>query len=170
MNTVLARWNALPPKEAAEEILTCCRSKAWADKMAAHRPIINATALLDACDLACKSLTESDWFEAFRSHPRIGETSADPSASPRSAAWSREEQRTVESENENIKMAIAEGNRAYEQRFHRIFIICATGESALEILENLKRRLQNDDTNELYEAAEQQRQIAHLRLKKWLAA
>jgi 2-oxo-4-hydroxy-4-carboxy-5-ureidoimidazoline decarboxylase len=66
-------------------------------------------------------------------------------------------------------MTLAEGNRAYEQRFRRTFIICASGKSALEILENLKRRLENDDVTELHEAAEQQRLIARLRLKKWLA-
>jgi 2-oxo-4-hydroxy-4-carboxy-5-ureidoimidazoline decarboxylase len=65
---------------------------------------------------------------------------------------------------------MAEGNRAYEQRFNRIFIVCAAGKSAPEILEILRRRLRNDETTELHEAAEQQRQIAHLRLKKWLSS
>lgn len=71
---------------------------------------------------------------------------------------------------EDLKAALVEGNRAYEQRFHRIFIVCATGKSAPEILAILQRRLQNDDTTELLEAAEQQRQIARLRLKKWLSS
>jgi 2-oxo-4-hydroxy-4-carboxy--5-ureidoimidazoline (OHCU) decarboxylase len=65
---------------------------------------------------------------------------------------------------------MAEGNRAYEQRFNRIFIVCAAGKSAPEILEILRRRMRNDDPTELHEAAEQQRQIAHLRLKKWLSS
>jgi len=69
---------------------------------------------------------------------------------------------------ENIKLRLAEGNRAYEQRFNRIFIVCATGKSAFEILEILERRLQNDHRTELLEAAEEQRHIAHIRLKKWL--
>ena len=64
--------------------------------------------------------------------------------------------------------ALAEGNREYEQRFNRIFIVCATGKSAPEILEILRRRLRNEQTTELHEAAEQQRLITHLRLKKWL--
>ena len=66
-------------------------------------------------------------------------------------------------------MMMTEGNRAYEQRFHRTFIICATGKSAPEILESVRRRLRNDDITELYEAAEQQRQIARVRLQKWLS-
>jgi 2-oxo-4-hydroxy-4-carboxy-5-ureidoimidazoline decarboxylase len=69
-----------------------------------------------------------------------------------------------------VKVALAEGNRAYEQRFHRIFIVCATGKSASEILEILRRRLRSDETTELHEAVEQQRQIAQLRLKKWLSS
>jgi 2-oxo-4-hydroxy-4-carboxy-5-ureidoimidazoline decarboxylase len=69
-----------------------------------------------------------------------------------------------------MKIAIAEGNRMYEERFNRTFIVCATGKSAPEILEILRRRLQNDETAELREAAEQQRQIAELRLKKWLCS
>jgi 2-oxo-4-hydroxy-4-carboxy-5-ureidoimidazoline decarboxylase len=169
MRDVLARWNALPSKEAAEEIWACCGSRAWADKMAAQRPIADESGLLAACDLAWKSLKKSDWLEAFRSHPRIGDTAAPEPTSARSAAWSLEEQQSVERENGDIRMTLAEGNRAYEQRFRRTFIICASGKSAPEILENLKRRLENDDVTELHEAAEQQRLIARLRLKKWLA-
>jgi 2-oxo-4-hydroxy-4-carboxy-5-ureidoimidazoline decarboxylase len=168
MNDILARWNKLRPEEAAEEILPCCGSKAWAFGMAARRPIGDESALLAACDLTWKSLPESDWLEAFRGHPRIGESHSPESAPARSAAWSGEEQRRVGVSSEDIKVALAEGNRAYEHRFNRIFIICATGKSASEILEALQRRLQNDDAAELHEAAEQQRQIAHVRLKKWL--
>jgi 2-oxo-4-hydroxy-4-carboxy-5-ureidoimidazoline decarboxylase len=170
MSDVLARWNGLRPEEAAEEILPCCGSKAWARKMASQRPILDEAALLAACDQAWNSLAESDWLEAFRSHPRIGESRSPASASARSAAWSGEEQRKVGTSTEDIKVALADGNRAYEQRFNRIFIICATGKSAPEILDILRRRLGNDDAAELHEAAEQQRQIAHLRLKKWLSS
>jgi 2-oxo-4-hydroxy-4-carboxy-5-ureidoimidazoline decarboxylase len=94
-----------------------------------------------------------------------------PASSPaRSVDWAGEEQRRVGVASEDAKVAMAEGNHAYEQRFNRIFIVCATGKSAPEILEILRRRLQSDETTELHEAAEQQRQIAHLRLKKWLSS
>jgi OHCU decarboxylase len=168
MTSVLMRWNELPAGEAAEEVLPCCGSKAWAQAMAARRPIPNEAALLATSDQVWTSLSESDWVEAFCSHPRIGESHTPASSSARSAAWSGEEQRRAGTANEDVKSALAEANRAYEQRFHRIFIVCANGKSAPEILEILRRRLQNDDTTELHEAAEQQRQIARLRLKKWL--
>jgi OHCU decarboxylase len=167
---VLARWNGLPSQKAADEILPCCGSKSWARQMAACRPIFDETALLGASDRVWKNLPESDWLEAFRSHPRIGESRPAASTPAQSAAWSRDEQRKVGSAADDVKALLAEGNRSYEQRFHRIFIVCATGKSAPEILENLRRRLQNDEATELREAAEEQRQIAHLRLKKWLAS
>jgi len=153
-----------------EEILPCCGSKAWAQEMTVRRPILDESALLATCDQVWRSLPESDWLEAFRSHPRIGDSHSPASAPARSAAWSGEEQRKVRASSEEIKTALAEGNRAYEQRFNRIFIVCASGRSAPEILEILRRRLRNDDATELHEAAEQQRQIVNLRLKKWLCA
>ena len=169
MSEVLARWNALPVEDAAEEILPCCGSNAWARAMALHRPIRDEAALLAACDEIWRSLPESGWKEAFQSHPRIGDTRARV-ASQRSAAWSKTEQQNVTTADDQIKIALAEGNRAYEKRFHRIFIVCATGKSGREILEILRRRLKNDDVAELQEAAEEQRQIAHVRLKKWLSS
>ena len=168
MNEALARWNAIPRAEAAKEILSCCGSEAWADQMAARRPIRNEATLLAACDEVWRNLPEPDWVKAFGSHPRIGESRAPAGASAPSASWSGEEQEKVIASGEDIKLALAEGNRAYERRFDRIFIVCATGKSASEILEILERRLQNDDRTELLVAAEEQRQIVHIRLKKWL--
>jgi len=169
MTGVLARWNSLPVHEAAKEILPCCGSKAWARGVSARRPIRDGASLLAASDEVWKNLPESDWLEAFRSHPRIGESHAPPSASPQSASWSKGEQQKVGDAGVEVKQALAEGNRAYEQRFNRIFIVCASGKSAPEILQILERRLRNDDKTELHEAAEQQRQIVHIRLKKWLS-
>jgi OHCU decarboxylase len=167
---VLARWNELQPDKAAEEILPCCGSKAWAHELVARRPIPNEAALLAACDEVWTNLPESDWLEAFRSHPRIGDSHAPASAPAQSAAWSSAEQQRVGAAGEDVKAALAAGNREYEQKFNRVFIVCATGKSAPQILEILRRRLQNDEKTELREAVEQQRQIAHLRLKKWLSS
>jgi len=169
-NDFLARWNALESGEAAQEILPCCGSKKWAAAMAARRPLLDEAALLSASDQVWNSLPESDWLEAFRSHPRIGESRPPDSNTAHSASWLRDEQRNIGTSAEDVKTALADGNRAYEKRFHRIFIVCATGKSASEILAILQRRLQNDDTTELREAAEEQRQIARLRLKKWLSS
>jgi 2-oxo-4-hydroxy-4-carboxy-5-ureidoimidazoline decarboxylase len=170
MNDALARWNGLQFFEAAEEILPCCGSKAWARGVAARRPIHDEAALLITCDEVWKELPESDWMEAFRSHPRIGESRASTSALAQSVSWSKTEQQRVSTADDEVKRALAEGNRVYEQRFKRIFIVCASGKSAIEILEILRRRLRDDDKTELQEAAEQQRQITRIRLRKWISS
>ena len=169
----LQRWNHLPIDEATKEILSCCGSKAWAQGMVARRPLADEAALLAASNEAWRSLPRSDWMEAFQSHPRIGESrpSEPPAAesrSVRSVAWSTQEQRDVTDANAAVKRALADANREYERRFNRIFIVCATAKSAPAILEILLRRLKNDAETELHEAAEQQRQITEIRLRKWL--
>jgi 2-oxo-4-hydroxy-4-carboxy-5-ureidoimidazoline decarboxylase len=166
---VLARWNSLPLEDAAREILPCCGSSAWAAAMASKRPLQGDGALLAASDEIWSALGEADWLEAFRSHPRIGESNAEKSVAEQSSAWSGQEQLKAATAEEAIKTALKWGNREYEQKFGRIFIVCATGKSASEILEILRRRLHNDDATELQQAAEEQRQIMHIRLNKWIA-
>jgi 2-oxo-4-hydroxy-4-carboxy-5-ureidoimidazoline decarboxylase len=168
MSNVLTRWNFLPIVAAVNEILPCCGSRAWADGMAGRRPLPDEAALLAASDETWRSLPESDWLEAFRSHPRIGELQVPKAASQRSVAWSAQEQQNVAGGEESVKIALAEENREYERRFSRIFIVCATGKSPAEILKILQRRMKNDEHTELQEASEQQRQITQIRLKKWL--
>ncbi|HXX44833.1 MAG TPA: 2-oxo-4-hydroxy-4-carboxy-5-ureidoimidazoline decarboxylase [Candidatus Acidoferrales bacterium] len=169
MSDALKRWNGLSADDAEAEILACCGSRAWARAMASRRPIAGEAALLSASDEIWRGLSEADWLEAFRSHPRIGESRAERPAGGHSAAWSAKEQRGVVNSEEAVKLALADGNREYEKRFRNIFIVCATGKSAPEILSILRRRLQNDAPTELREAAEQQRQITQIRLKRWVA-
>jgi len=166
--SVLARWNHLPAQEAASEILPCCGSQTWAARMAARRPVHTEAILLAAADEIWRNLNETDLTEAFHSHPRIGESGSGVPALAQSSAWSAQEQQNVSSAEDTLKRALAQGNREYENKFGRIFIVCATGKSGGEILEILRRRLQNDETTELREAAEEQRQIMRIRLKKWL--
>lgn len=169
----LSRWNLLPIEEATQAILPCCGSTAWARLMVAHRPLAGKDALLSASNEIWHGLARSDWMQAFQSHPRIGDSRSSepapersPSAQP--AAWSTQEQRNVTDADAAVKSALADANREYEQRFNRIFIVCATGKSAPEILDILRRRLKNDSETELHEAVEQQRQITEIRLRKWL--
>jgi len=166
---VLERWNSLPPLQAAVEIFPCCGSNSWARQMAALRPMEDEDNLLAASDKIWRSLTGDHWMEAFAHHPRIGHSVAPSTAPARSAQWSGEEQQKVGAAGDDVLAALAEGNRAYEQRFGRIFIVCAAGKSAQAILDTLQRRLRNDEQTELQESAEQQRQITNLRLKKWIS-
>jgi 2-oxo-4-hydroxy-4-carboxy-5-ureidoimidazoline decarboxylase len=168
VNEILRRWNAASHMEAVREIIACCGAAAWGDMLANRRPFVDEASLLAASDEVWLSLLPTDWLEAFRSHPRIGESSAKAPLTAQSASWSRQEQGKVSSSGEEVKAGLAAANRAYEQKFGHIFIVCATGKSAVEILAILRRRMQNDEDTELREAAEQQRQITQLRLKKWL--
>jgi len=170
MNAVLERWSSLDPTEAAREILPCCGSQAWAAEVAARRPIADEEALSLIADAVWIGLPESAWQEAFNSHPRIGQQKAKGEATAESLAWSSTEQSAAMSSEDAVKQALAEGNRRYEEKFDRIFIVCASGRSAAEILTILEQRLKNDLRTELREAAEQQRQITQLRLHRWLEA
>jgi OHCU decarboxylase len=173
-NSVLKQWNQLSVVDAIKAILPCCGSKAWARGVVARRPVIDETALLALSADTWRNLARSNWMEAFQSHPRIGELRV-PSVerqSPlaQSVEWSTQEQRNVGDADAAVKIALAEANRDYERRFDRIFIVCATGKSAAEIMTVLQRRLKNDAETELQESAEQQRRITEIRLKKWLQA
>jgi OHCU decarboxylase len=174
INDVLAGWNILSDEEAARRILPCCGSKAWAGEMAARRPFANEAALLAASGEIWRGLEPADRLEAFGRHPRIGQSGIASSSAQhepaQSVQWSAQEQRDVRNAEDEVRIALADANREYEKRFGRIFIVCATGKSAGEILEVLQRRLRNDEATELHEAAEQQRQITQIRLKKWLDA
>jgi 2-oxo-4-hydroxy-4-carboxy-5-ureidoimidazoline decarboxylase len=168
VSDVLFHWNLLSLDQAASEILPCCGSRAWAEVLARERPFQEVAALLAASDRIWSCLSPDDWAEAFASHPRIGTATSVGKSSAQSLAWSAREQSDALTAGDSIKLALAEANREYESKFRRIFITCATGKSAAEILENLQRRLNNEEPAEILEAAEQQRQITQLRLRKWL--
>ena len=166
----LDRLNALPAEEAERELLTCCGSRAWARRMAAARPFPDEAALYETADRTWGELGEADWLEAFRSHPRIGERKAEAGQTAREQAWSAGEQSGMDAAAAATQQAIAEGNRAYEARFGHIYIVCASGRSADEMLALLRSRLGNDPETEIRVAAEEQRRITRIRLEKLLAA
>jgi len=166
LNTILETWNSLDPDSAANAILPCNGSRAWAEQMAALRPFAAPFDLTCTADIIWRSLPEKAWQQAFDSHPRIGEHHA-KSATTESLKWSAGEQ-SAASPNDDAKAALAAGNRAYEEKFGRIFIVCATGKSAAQMLAILNQRMANDPSTELREAAEQQRQITQIRMRKWL--
>jgi 2-oxo-4-hydroxy-4-carboxy-5-ureidoimidazoline decarboxylase len=168
MNKVLARWNSLDAEAAANEALPCCGSRAWASGLAAKRPLADEAGLIEASNEVWRNLPEEAWREAFDSHPRIGQKHAQAHATAESLKWSAQEQQAAMSPDAAAKLALEEANRRYEAKFGRIFIVCASGKSASEILGILEARMNNDAEAELLEAAEQQRQITQLRLRRWL--
>jgi 2-oxo-4-hydroxy-4-carboxy-5-ureidoimidazoline decarboxylase len=168
MNAVLERWNSMDADAAVAEVLPCCGSRAWATELTARRPMVDEAAMLRESDAVWLMLSERDWQEAFDSHPRIGEQKAQKDATAESLRSSAQEQLVALTADEAAKVALKNSNRRYEQRFERIFIICASGRSTTEILAALEVRMSNDDATEMREAADQQGQITVLRLKRWL--
>lgn len=166
----LARLNAAPAAEAERVLLDCCGSRRWARAVAAGRPYADAATLLAAADRVWRRLGRDDRLEAFAAHPRIGERAARQGAGStgRARGWSEGEQAGARSADRGTLATLAEGNRAYEERFGHVFLVCATGKSAAEMLEILERRLGNDPETELNETAEEQRKITTLRLAKLL--
>jgi len=168
LNTQVKRLNSLLPAQAEAELLKCCGCRNWARAMTEARPFASLEDLLDKADSLWRSLTEEDWLEAFRAHPKIGEQKAATAQSEQARSWSTQEQSGTVSAGAETKAALATGNQEYEKRFGFIFIVCATGKTSEEMLAILNRRLQNEPGTELSVAAAEQRKITRLRLEKLL--
>jgi len=159
------RLNALPAAAAEAAFLACCGSRTWARRMAEGRPYDSRDALLAAADRVWASVADADRLEAFGAHPRIGERKAGEGEDRR---WSAQEQAGAAGARDSILAALTEANRVYDQRFGHIFIVCATGKGAEEMIGLLQARLANDPQTELRIAAEEQGKITRLRLMKWM--
>lgn len=133
--------------------------------MHARCPFGSLEALLDAARAEWFALTPADWQEAFAAHPRIGDLSSLRERFAGTRHLAAHEQSGVDGAPEDVLTALANGNTAYEQKFGCIFIVCATGLTAEEMLARLRVRLINDSLTEIGVAAEEQARITELRLK-----
>jgi 2-oxo-4-hydroxy-4-carboxy-5-ureidoimidazoline decarboxylase len=113
--------------------------------------------------------TQTDWLEAFTHHPKIGDVESLTKKFASTAQWASGEQMAVNTASQQIIEALAKGNEAYEQKFGFIFIVCATGKSAEEMLQLLQARLPNSTETEINIAMDEQNKITQLRLQKLLA-
>ncbi|MFG3440535.1 2-oxo-4-hydroxy-4-carboxy-5-ureidoimidazoline decarboxylase [Nonomuraea sp. NPDC047897] len=158
----LDRFNALAPAEAERDLLACCASRVFAATVAAGRPYADPEALADAAGAAVRALDWPDVLEALAAHPRIGALADGQS---REAAWSRQEQAGVADE---LRQALADGNRAYEDRFGHVYLVCATGLTGAEMLAGLRERLGNDDSAERGVVRDHLARITGLRIARLL--
>jgi len=162
----VARLNDLGPGDLHAAFERCCGAHAWVDHMVAAAPFSDEAALFAAAERAFSTLTESDWLQAFAHHPRIGDVSRLRERFAASGALSEKEQGTaMASADEAIIQRLFERNQAYEARHGHIFIVCATGKSAAEMLALLEARIDLDRAAELANCATEQAKITHLRLK-----
>src|SRR5437660_11432475 len=134
VSTVPEDWNRQSVEQAIGAILPCCGSQAWARGMAVQRPLVDEASLLAASDETWHNLTQSDWMEAFQSHPRIGESNARQFAPSQAAAWSAHEQKRIADAETAVKIAIEEGNHEYQRRVDRIFMLCSYGKLEWEMM------------------------------------
>lgn len=163
----LSEFNQLPADEATRRLMDCCGSGEWARQVAARRPFRVMDALLEASEQVWFALSQKDWLEAFSHHPRIGEKQLREKFAS-TAQWAEQEQKGAAGASENILKALASANSEYEKRFGHIFLICATGKTAEEMLLALDKRMNNGPERELKVAAGEQAKITQIRLKKWL--
>jgi len=158
MSEAHAVLNALAPAEARAALARCCGSSRWVAGMLVRRPWASTEALHADAGQVWRALGGADWREAFAAHPRIGGEGGD--------GWSRQEQAQVGQAAADTRAALRAANDRYFERFGYIFIVCATGRSAEQMLALLQARLGNDPARELALAAEEQARITHLRLEK----
>jgi 2-oxo-4-hydroxy-4-carboxy-5-ureidoimidazoline decarboxylase len=134
--------------------------------MLRRRPFGSHRAILEAARDSWWSLTSDDWREAFSHHPKIGDKDTLRSKFASTRALSESEQSGVDSASDEILDALARSNRDYEERFGYIFIVCATGKSAGEMLSLLQARIGHDPATEIRVAADEQAKITAIRLSR----
>lgn len=159
--STLAAFNAAPPEAAERDLLACCASARFAKAIADGRPYAEPDALSDAVDIAFAALSWDDIVESMNAHPRIGDR-------VRASGWSAAEQSGAASAGETVRQALADGNLAYEERFGHVFLICATGLSGQDMLDQLRARLGHDPDAERAVVREELLKITRLRLAKLL--
>lgn len=164
--SVSQQINNLSEKALREALQRCCASKTWVNLVMARRPFHTQKALFEASENAFALLQPVDWLQAFAGHPRIGDVENLRKKFSTTADLSEKEQAGAAQASEAVLHALAAANRQYEEKFGFIFIVCATGKSAKEMLEILQKRMSNNAEQELNIAAEEQAKITKIRLEQ----
>ena len=165
----LEELNSLDPNQLKEELAKCCGSSTWVKMVATYFPADSVEDLLEEAEVLWYECSEDDWKEAFAHHPKIGDVESLAKRFASTAQWASGEQSGVNAAKSETIQALAEGNHLYEEKFGYIFIVCATGKSAAEMLAILQTRLNNEPADEIKIAAAEQNKITKLRLQKLLA-
>lgn len=164
----LHKLNTLPRQQLIEDLTKCCGSSSWVNKMLPFIPADDMIELLEDAEEQWWQCSEEDWKEAFSHHPKIGDVESLTRKFASTAQWASGEQSGVNVASKETIEALAESNRLYEVKFGYIFIVCATGKSAQEMLMLLRSRLKNKPEEEILIAADEQNKITKLRIEKLL--
>jgi 2-oxo-4-hydroxy-4-carboxy-5-ureidoimidazoline decarboxylase len=162
----LARFNGLASAAAREQLLACCSSPVWADRMTAGRPYSSARDAVRQSSAIVAMLTVPELEAALAGHPRIGER---PAGTEPAAEWSRAEQSGVSSSDEATRQALADGNQEYERQFGHVYLVAASGRSGAELLTLLRSRLRNTPVTEWRVVRTELQKINEIRLVTMLA-
>jgi 2-oxo-4-hydroxy-4-carboxy-5-ureidoimidazoline decarboxylase len=167
MNTMtIAQFDHLPLDRKRELLFQCCGSTGWVNKMIPVFPVEDLVDLLECAEEKWYECSEEDWLEAFEHHPKIGDINSLKERFANTKEWAEGEQAAVKQTSKEVLKELSEYNKTYEEKFGFIFIICATGRSAEEMLVFLKERLHNSKAEEIAIAAREQLKIFQLRLEK----
>jgi 2-oxo-4-hydroxy-4-carboxy-5-ureidoimidazoline decarboxylase len=161
--------NNLSTKKTIQELLKCCGSSVWVGKLTNNKPFKNKQQLLEVSDRIWSACSKHDGLEAFTHHPKIGDLKSLEKKFASTKEWAGKEQAGVDSASHKTLVELAEGNQTYENKFGYIFIVCATGKTANEMLTMLQSRLQNNPEAEIKIAMNEQNKITHIRLEKLIA-
>lgn len=162
----LEEFNKLSEFEAKEILLKCCASKHWALRMVEKRPFGSFSNLIEESENIWGTLEKVDYLEAFSAHPKIGQLPEKGRHETLASDLSKQEQSSVQSANSLTLKELEVKNNEYFEKFGFIFIVCATGKSADQMLQILNERIKSSYTDELIEAATQQLKITNIRLRK----
>jgi hydroxyisourate hydrolase len=163
----IAQLNELPADKLREQLIICCTAEKWADQMVAKRPFAAASVHTVSGDIWA-TLEESDYLQAFGSHPKIGEKHLKEKFGSQ-AKWAAGEQAGAANASEETIKQLAIHNESYFNKFGFVFLICATGKTAEEMLASLLERESNERPAEVLIAAGEQNKITTIRLNKLLA-
>lgn len=158
----LDEFNAEPAERAAEALRGCNAAPGFAAEVLAGRPYPDREALVAAAERISRALPWDEVAAALAAHPRIGDRVRGSSAE---AEASRREQGSMSTAGDDVRAALIEGNRAYEERFGHVFLVRAAGRAPEEMLAELRRRLGNEEAAERAEVTEQLAQITGLRVR-----
>lgn len=149
-----------------KRLFNCCGSTNWVASMAPLFPFKDKTSLFQKAQDIWHELTPQDWREAFSHHPKIGDLKGLRTRFAETRQLASAEQSGVEGASEEVLQKLAQGNRAYEEKFGYLFIVCASNKTAEQMLTLLNRRLENDPDVEIKIAMEEQAKITRIRLEK----
>jgi 2-oxo-4-hydroxy-4-carboxy-5-ureidoimidazoline decarboxylase len=164
----ISALNKLAPEAAELEFMQCCTANTWVDRMVAAMPFNHVEALKEQANISWQGLTEADYLQAFEGHPKIGDVSSLREKYRSTEKIAAGEQSGVNTATEKTLTQLKQLNDDYQEKFAFIFIVCATGKTASQMLEILSQRIVNERSEEIINAAEEQRKILQIRIEKMI--